>query len=199
MLEANRPTAHPPNRPRAALLLIAILVTACSEAPRDGDVATDTGEFKTLGGGPPGGTLVVLADREPDQLNPLTFNSNPAYHAVHLMFRALAARDSTLSGYAPDLAKSWRLEGDSLLAIELKNDVFWHDGRRVTAEDVVFTIERQGDEQTASPRRSDVGSVQSATARDSFTVDVRMKRTGLYAVNALLEVVPVPKHLLDSI
>jgi len=26
-----------------------------------------------------------------------------------------------------------------------------------------------------------------------------MKRTGLYAVNALLEVVPVPKHLLDSI
>lgn len=175
-------------------------ISACGDSGSNNDDARGrTGDYGTIGGGPPGGMLVVLADREPDQLNPVTFNSSPAYHAVHLMFRALASRDSTLSNYQPDLAKSWRMQDDSTVILELRNDVNWHDGRRVTAEDVVFTIERQRDAATGSPRRGDVANVTSATARDSFTVVVRLSRGGLYTVNALLEVVPVPKHLLADV
>lgn len=180
-----------------SILLLAL--PACGgDAPRADDGARAGGRI-TYGGGPTGGMLVVLADREPDQLNPITFNSNPAYHVVHLMFRALAGRDSTLSNYAPDLATSWQLKDDGTVELKLRNDVFWHDGRRVTADDVVFTIERQRDPATGSPRRGDVAAVVSAIARDSFTVDVKLERGGLYTVNALLEVVPVPKHLLESV
>lgn len=176
------------------------LVLGCGDSNSGGDAASDArGDRRTLGGGPPGGMLVVLADREPDQLNPLTFNSNPAYHAVHLMFRALAGRDTTLSNYSPDLLRSWQLQDDTTLVLNLRNDVYWHDGKRVTADDVVFTIERQLDPATGSPRRGDVAAVTSATARDSFTIDVKLKRGGLYTVNALLEVVPVPKHLLENV
>jgi peptide/nickel transport system substrate-binding protein len=157
------------------------------------------GAHGTLGGGPAGGVLVVLADREPDQLNPLTFSSTPAYQAVYLMFRRLALRDSTLSGYGPDLARAWYLENDSTLILELRDDVSWHDGVPVTAADVVFTIERQRDAETGSPRLADVAAVTRVEARDSFTVAVGMSRTGVYAVNALLEVVPVPRHLLADI
>jgi peptide/nickel transport system substrate-binding protein len=178
----------------------AAVMLGCADAKDDGDAAPGaSGEYGTIGGGPPGGMLVVLADREPDQLNPITFNSNPAYHAVHLMFRALANRDSTLSNYAPDLATSWELQDDNSLVLKIRNDVFWHDGKKVTAEDVVFTIERQRDPATGSPRRGDVAAVTSATARDSFTVDIKLDRGGLYTVNALLEVVPVPKHLLENV
>ncbi len=181
-------------------LAFALVLGGCSDAG-DGSASPDgaAGTYNTVSGGPPGGTLVVLADREPDQLNPLTFNTTPGYQAVHLMFRALARRDSTLSGYAPDLAKSWRMESDSVLLIELRTDVLWDDSTRVTADDVVFTIEKQRDPETASPRRSDVTAVKSVVARDSFTVAVTMSRTGLYSVNALLEVVPVPKHILGDI
>lgn len=182
----------------ARALIASVLVSACGDgAAPAADGAVDDRE--TLGGGPAGGVLVVLADREPDQLNPVTFNSVPAYHAVHLMFRALAGRDSTLSGYAPDLATSWRLEDDSTLVLALREDVYWHDGVPVTAEDVVFTIGLQGDPLTASPRQADVGAVKSAVVRDSFTVAVTLSRTGMYTVNSLLEVVPVPKHLLGDV
>ncbi|HSJ13841.1 MAG TPA: ABC transporter substrate-binding protein [Longimicrobiales bacterium] len=185
-------------RPRRAALVLCALLGACGgDAPADRGAAG--GDHATLGGGPPGGVLVVLADREPDQLNPLTFSSTPAWHAVHLMFRALAARDSTLSGYQPDLARSWRLVDDSTVVLELRDDVWWHDGRRVSAADVVFTIERQRDPTTGSPRQADVAAVTSVMARDSFTVVVGLSRTGLYAVNALLEVVPVPRHLLADV
>jgi peptide/nickel transport system substrate-binding protein len=179
-------------------LLTAALLGACADpAPRGTDAAG--GEYATLGGGPPGGVLVVLADREPDQLNPLTFSSSPAFQVVYLMFRSLARRDSTLSGYAPDLARSWRFEDDQTLILELRDDVRWHDGTPVTADDVVFTIRMQRDPATASPRQSDVAAVTHVAARDSFTVEVRLDRTSLYTVNALLEVVPVPSHLLGDV
>jgi len=180
---------------RSVLLALAVALGCGGE--REGGPATAGGP--TLSGGPPGGTLIVMADREPDQLNPVTFNSTPAWQAVHLMFRPLARRDSTLSGYIPDLARSWRLENDSTVILELRNDVFWHDGRKVGADDVVFTIEMQRHPETASPRRADVAAVKAVEARDSFTVAVTLDRTGLYSVNALLEVVTVPKHLLDGI
>lgn len=187
------------NMRNAATVIAAALMTACGDGSATPDNGADPGDHDTLGGGPVGGVLVVLADREPDQLNPVTFNSVPAYHAVHLMFRALAGRDSTLSGYAPDLATSWELENDSTLILELRDDVHWHDGTRVTADDVVFTIELQGNPLTAAPRQADVAAVTSAVARDSFTVAVGLNRTGMYTVNSLLEVVPVPKHLLGDV
>lgn len=174
--------------------------SACGDAGRSGPGDADTaGDHETIGGGPPGGVLVVLADREPDQLNPLTFSSLPGFHVVYLMFRPLARRDSTLSGYTPDLARAWHFEDDATLILQLRDDVFWHDGVQVTADDVVFTIERQRDPQTASPRQADVAAVATVTARDSFTVVVGMHRAGPYDVNALLEVYTAPKHLLEHI
>lgn len=180
-----------------AMAATALLVLAgCGgDAPRDTD-APEAGEHATLGGGPPGGVLVVLMEGEPDELNPLTYSSTPAYQAVHLMFRALARRDTTLSGYQPDLAASWELRPDSTVILNLRPDVRWHDGEPVTARDVVYTIDMQRDERTASSRQADVAAVESATALDSLTVEVKLSRIGPYTLNALLEVVPVPEHLL---
>lgn len=187
-------------RKATSLLAAVVLVTFAGCADDVSDAGDDgAADYATLSGGPPGGTLVVLADREPDQLNPLTFNALPAWHAVNLMFRPLGRRDSTLSNYAPDLATAWQMEDDSTLVLSLRNDVYWHDGVRVTADDVVFTIEMQGDPATGSPRQGDAAAVTSAVARDSFTVAVTLDRTGLYTVNALLEVVTVPRHLLGDV
>lgn len=178
--------------------LLAVLLLACgSDAPGNGGEARD--EYETIGGGPPGGVMVMLADREPDQLNPLTFSSNPAYQVVQLVFRPLARRDSTLSGYAPDLARAWEWEDDATLLLHIRDDVRWHDGTPVSAHDVAFTIERQREAATGSPRQADVAAVTAVAVRDSVTVAVSMSRTGVYAVNALLEVVTVPQHLLEGI
>jgi peptide/nickel transport system substrate-binding protein len=181
-----------------ALPLTALLLSAAAcgrDAPH-----LEAPEGDTLGGGPAGGTLVVLREREPDDLNPLTYTSLPASEIAHLVFRKLARRDSTLAGYVPDLAERWELSEDGLrLRLHLRTDVLWHDGVPTTADDVVFTIERQGDPATASHRQADVAAVASATAVDSFTVDVHFERAGPYVVNALLELMPAPRHLLGDV
>lgn len=187
------PIAHAP-----AVLALALLA-ACGGEPSGSSGAAVATDHDTYSGGPPGGVVVVLMDGEPDELNPLTYESSPAFQAIRLMFRGLARRDSTLGGYQPDLARSWELRADSVLVLRLRDDARWHDGTPVTAEDVVFTIDRQGDPRTASPRQGDVAAVRSATAADSFTVEVELSRIGPYAINALLEVVPVPRHLLEDV
>jgi peptide/nickel transport system substrate-binding protein len=83
--------------------------------------------------------------------------------------------------------------------LRLRPDARWHDGTPVTAEDVAFTIDRQRDPVVASPRQADVAAVAGVTVVDSVTLEVRMSRAGAYAVNALLEVVPAPRHLLEDI
>jgi peptide/nickel transport system substrate-binding protein len=178
---------------------VAVALMGCPGDRAAPPPATTAGDFPTFSGGPPGGVLVALVDGEPDDLNPLTFSSTPAYQAVHLMFRALARRDSTLSGYQPDLATSWEVGPDSVVLLTLRPDARWHDGVPVTAYDVAFTIDRQRDPTVASPRQADVAAVREVSVVDSVTLQVRLARTGAYTVNALLEVVPVPMHLLEGV
>ncbi|HEV2149232.1 MAG TPA: ABC transporter substrate-binding protein [Longimicrobiaceae bacterium] len=180
----------------AALLVLAL--AACGGDDRGGAAAAG-GDAETFTGAPAGGTLIVLSEGEPDDLNPLTFSASESYQVVHLLFRALARRDSTLTNYDPDLLESWELQDSATVLLRIRPGVKWHDGRPVTAEDVVFTIERQKDPATASPRQQDVIAVESARAVDSATVEVKLNRTGPSTLNALLEVIPVPKHLLDTI
>jgi peptide/nickel transport system substrate-binding protein len=142
---------------------------------------------------------VVLAEGEPDMLNPLVWESNMAYQVVHLLFRGLGRRDSTLVSYEPDLLERWEQPDERTALLHLRPGIHWHDGRPVTAEDVVFTIERQGAEETASTRAGDVAAVESVRMVDSMTVEVKFSRVGPASLNALLEVVPVPRHLLDTV
>jgi peptide/nickel transport system substrate-binding protein len=195
----NRITRRKPLRLRAVAAAVGLAALAACGGGGQGSQAAAS-NVKTFGGGPAGGTVIFLADREPDNLNPLTFDSNPAFQVVHLVFRALARRDSTLSHYVPDLLESWEAGKEpNSLVLHVRRGLKWHDGQPVTAQDVVFTIEMQRSDKVASPRRNDVLPVTSVTARDSFTVDVKLDRPGISTVNALLEVVPVPRHILQSV
>ncbi|MBD0320339.1 MAG: hypothetical protein ICV87_08395, partial [Gemmatimonadetes bacterium] len=107
-------------------------------------------------------------------------------------------RDSTLSNYVPDLLESWQVNGNTVV-MKVRPGLKWHDGRPVRADDVVFTIERQKDENVGSPRKPDVEGVQSVRATDSLTLEATLSRMSPAAVNALLEVIPVPKHILEGV
>jgi peptide/nickel transport system substrate-binding protein len=183
----------------AVLALVACDSGGGGAPPQGGDEAPPPGNFNTLGGGPTGGTLVVLSEGDADNLNPLTFDASPAFQLVHLMFRALARRDSSLSNYTPDFLERWEQPDPNTVLLHVRPGLKWHDGVPASAADVVWTIQMQKDSIVASTRQGDVESVASARALDSMTVEVKLSRTGTATLNSLLEVVPVPKHLLDSI
>ena len=195
----------------AAALLLAVALGACGggggdakggggaqKGSTENDAAPDR-DYGTFGGGPPGGTLVVLWEGDADNLNPITYDANPAYQMVHLMFRALARRDSTLSGYTPDFLERWEQPDPQTVILRVRPGIRWHDGTPTSARDILFTIERMKNEEVASTRQADVAAVESARAVDSMTVEVKLNRTGPSTLNSLLEVVPAPAHLLEGV
>ena len=79
--------------------------------------------------------------------------------AVHQLYNTLVEIDNNLH-IVPSLAKSWEISVDRLTyTFHLRNDVFFHDdevvasgkGRRLTAGDVVYSLDRIVDKGTASP------------------------------------------------
>ncbi len=87
-----------------------------------------------------GGRFVEGNIGQPQYINPLLSDSNPLDREyVDLIFDGLTRYNN--EGYlVPALASSWQVSDDGLVyTFEMRDDVFWHDGEPVTAEDVAFT------------------------------------------------------------
>jgi ABC-type dipeptide transport system, periplasmic component len=67
--------------------------------------------------------------------------------------------------FRPVLAKSWTWSPDSLsIAFHLNPEARWHDGKKVTADDVAFTYTIYNDSLLGSSNREQLTNVASVTA-----------------------------------
>jgi peptide/nickel transport system substrate-binding protein len=79
---------------------------------------------------------------------------------------------------APRLAESWTLSDDGLVyTFNLVKGVKFHDGRALTAADVVFSFDRLRSEEVGSPAASLFTAVESIEATDDSTVVFTLTRT----------------------
>jgi len=147
-----------------------------------------------------GGTIVVGMRSDFGGFNPITNSDLYTGELINFaLFTPLVQYDADLN-VVPHLAQSWQEHGDTAVVFELRRDVRWHDGRSVTAEDVVFTFERAKDPQTTSPLLGPVflQHVAAAQVIDSFTVRFRYARPHAQALEDFWWA-PVPRHLLETI
>ncbi len=90
---------------------------------------------------PGGKTLRMACDADPTSLDPHEQLSGATLQLSHLVFDPLVRfrKDMTLE---PRLAKSWEQVDDRRTRFHLRDDVLFHSGRKLTADDVVWTFER---------------------------------------------------------
>ncbi len=76
----------------------------------------------------------------PRYLNPLLCDATDIdLDLCHLLYRGLTRIDKN-GRVVPELAVDWTVENGTVYTFYMKPDQFWHDGTRVTADDVIFTI-----------------------------------------------------------
>lgn len=87
-----------------------------------------------------GGSMVEGVVGAPRYLNPLLSDNNPVDRDLaSLIFDGLLRYGQT-GQLEPALAREWRVSEDGLtVTFLLEDDVVWHDGQPLTAEDVVFS------------------------------------------------------------
>ena len=116
-----------------------------------------------------GGILTSLLTPEPAILIPGVNNQGPTLICTSKIFQGLLDFSETLEP-RPLLAKSWDLSPDKLTyTFHLQENVLWHDGQPMSADDVIFSIIKFHFE--VAPRaRSVFAKIKSATAPDPHTV-----------------------------
>lgn len=92
-------------------------------------------------------------------LDPAFAKNQSIMWAVHQLYNTLVEVDEQMQ-LKPSLAQSWEISDDRLrYTFHLRTDVYFHDneafpdgiGRKMTAQDVAFSLNRIRDPQTASP------------------------------------------------
>lgn len=140
-------------------------------------------------------TVGSLADAK--RLIPLLASDSASGEISSWIYNGLTKYDKNIKVIG-DLAESWEISPDGLTIIfHLRKNVYWHDGKKFTSEDVVFTYETIIDPKIPTPYSSIYGPVEKVEALDKYTVKVIYKEPYAPALESWGMGI-IPKHVLDG-
>ncbi len=121
---------------------------------------------------------------QPRNIHPLLMQKNPVdIDLVNLIYGSLLKYN--LAGeLVTDLAHSWEVSADGLVyKVRLRDNVWWHDGQKFTADDVIFTATRH-----EALRQVEVVKL------DDYTLEIKLSE--VYAPFPDLLTIPIaPEHI----
>jgi peptide/nickel transport system substrate-binding protein len=141
-----------------------------------------------------GGTLRVGVQGDPAELDPALVVLDAASLIIDQVYEGLAHEDPALVP-KPRLAESWEISDDGLTyTFALRQGVTFHNGREMTADDVLYSIQRVMNPDNASPWKEYTSSIDTIEAPDASTVVITLKNPDASFLAALcrrgLSVVP---------
>src|SRR5215207_4522472 len=107
--------------------------------------------------------FVVDLASEPSTLDPHVQWNPDSYYVYRNIFDNLLSRDDK-GDIIPQIATSWKYLSDTQIQFQLRTDAVFHDGRKLTAEDVVYSVKRITDPKFASPQLSQFDKITDAVA-----------------------------------
>lgn len=126
------------------LMILSLTLTACSGAATTTSAAGATTAAPAESQTANGGSKIVYTNGGPEEffetpwLNPGTFMYNKAVYA-HLI---VADENLNPIPNAPDALATYEYSADGkTLTFKLRDDAYWHDGEKITAEDIKWSIE----------------------------------------------------------
>ena len=121
----------------AALALPGVLA-ACGSKSKSAATTSSSGKK--------GGVFKMARNEEPLSFDPLIPSDNGSIWVLYNMFDQLTTVNSGSTGVVPSLAESWDVSKDGrVYTFNLRDGVKFSDGSPMTADDVVFSIQRASD------------------------------------------------------
>ena len=151
------------------------------------------------------GTMVIVFGQEATLPIPTLARGKANQDVADLLFLRLMRVGPELvtagdRGFVPELARSFTRRDSLTLAFELDPRARWHDGRPVTANDVVFAFGRGRDPAIDPSHALLLRNLASVTAEGSQRVVIRFSKVyGEQLYDAVWHIQPLPAHLLDTI
>jgi peptide/nickel transport system substrate-binding protein len=118
--------------------------------------------------------ITVAARVGPNSLHPLKANDEGTTRVAALVYESLMENGEDLRPF-PTLAERLERPDPLTYVAYLRRGVKFHDGRELTARDVVFTFSRLLDPAFISPYKGGFTILAAVKARDDYTVEFTLK------------------------
>ncbi|UWR22686.1 ABC transporter substrate-binding protein [Sulfitobacter sp. S190] len=119
--------------------------------------------------------ITIAIQLEPPHLDPTSAAAGAIDSVLYAnVFEGLTRFDRN-GAVVPGLAKSWEISDDGLTyTFTLQDGVTFHDGSTMDAEDVKFTLDRIGAEDSANAQKALYAAISKVTVVDPMTVEITL-------------------------
>ena len=142
--------------------------------------------------------LTVDLVNEPSSLDPHVQWNPDSYYVYRNIFDNLITRDDK-GDIVPQVATSWKYLSDTEIEFTIRDDVTFHDGQKLTAEDVAFSVKRITDPKFASPQLGQFNKIIKAEVTSPTTVKLTTDGPYPALLGQLVKLSIVPKHVVDAV
>lgn len=144
-----------------------------------------------------GGTYIEGMIGVPNLVNPILATSDVDRDLTKLIFSGLMKQDGS-NQLVPDLASAYSIDASqTTYTFELRDDLRWHDGEPITAQDVLFTISNIKNSEYKSPYKNSFSGV-SVQAINDKTIQFKLEKP-FAPFLSILTIGILPEHLWYSI
>ncbi len=140
-------------------------------------------------------TLHLATATNPSRLNPLLATDSSSAEISSFLFNALVKYDKDSATIIGDLAQSFYFKNPTTLIFQLRPNILWQDGVKLTAKDVVFTYNLINSKDVISPYTAEFRMVKSVRALDARTIEVVYKKPYFKALETWMMGI-LPEHIL---
>jgi peptide/nickel transport system substrate-binding protein len=157
---------------QAGVVLLALIGSACLHRPADDP-----------------NIIVVSLTNGPNNLDPRMGTDDASQKIHQLIFDNFMELDEHLR-VVPKLAETLEHPDPLTYVATVRRGVRFHDGRELTADDVVFTFGQFLDPNLISPRKGGYRELRSVEARDPYTVVFTLKQPfASFPINLIMPIV----------
>lgn len=142
--------------------------------------------------------FVVDLVNEPSSLDPQVQWNPDSYYVYRNIFDNLVTRDDK-GEIIPQVATAWKQVSDTEIEFDLRSDIAFHDGSKLTADDVVYSVKRITDPKFASPQLGQFDKITDAIALSP--TKVKLVTAGPYPalLAQLVKLSIVPKAVVEAV
>lgn len=187
------------------LVASSLVLAACGGGAKDSGTAptqgANTNAPATKKAPAVGGEIVRDVPADPDTLAPFWLSSTYAAYAVDRIYgNGLLTIGPDLKP-APALAEAMpTVSADQkTYTFKLRKGIKFHDGKEVTAHDIVFAYEILMSPDYKGPSKTTVAPLESVKALDDYTVEFKTKEVFAPFLFGTASVPPMPKHILKDV
>ena len=148
----------------AAVIALVLALSGCAGKNKH-EVNKKGGRYETI----------YLEMRATSTLDPLKTDKKSVRDVLFLCYEPLFVLDENLSPKGV-IAKSWSMNDEcTSVTVSIKEDIFWHDGKKLTSKDVVYTVNKIKETEDCAYAFL-LKYVDSVQAVDSYTVRFNLSR-----------------------